>query len=61
MELALTVDGYNVSISSGSGSVILYIRDPGNCDAVEVALTPKQAAAIGLGFLAASEELVECL
>lgn len=57
MELALTVDGYTVSVSSGHGSVILYIRDPGNCDAVEIALTPVMAKAIGLGFLAASEEL----
>lgn len=59
MELALTVDGYTISVSTWSGSVMLYIRDSGNCDAVEVALTPEQAQAVGLGFMACSKEVLE--
>ena len=57
MEATITVDGYMISVFASQGSVVMYIRDSGNCDAVEVALTETQAKIIGLGFMASAEEL----
>lgn len=56
MEVALTVDGYCVSVSYQNGSVVLYVRNRDDHSSIEVAMTPKHASALGFGFLAASEE-----
>ena len=59
MEMTVTIDGYTISVSAAAGSVVLYIRDRGNCDAVEVAMTAHQAASLGHGVAACVEELSE--
>lgn len=55
--MTITVDGYTIRVSQGLGSVTLHVTDSGNCDAVDVALTKSQAAALGFGFAACVEEL----
>ena len=59
MEMTVTIDGYMISVSARNGSVVLYIRDSGNCDAVEVAMTPHQASSLVHGVSACVEEVTE--
>ena len=59
MEMTVTIDGYMISVTAGNGSVVLYIRDSGNCDAVEIAMTPHFAASLAHGLHACVEELSE--
>ena len=59
MEMTVTIDGYMISVAASNGSVILFIRDSGNCDAVEVAMTPHQAASLAHGVSACVEDVTE--
>ena len=59
MEMTLTVDGYMISVSAHNGNVVFYIKDNGNCDCVEIALTQKMAVSLSAGIAAAAEEVFQ--